>query len=895
MLRNGCILIAYLMISSAFAFAQVPASSQASVADAPSPSPADAGGIVLSVGVNDANSAPAPADANGPADGIEELIARFGNKCHPPYSIGGSSLRLSSSKDSAQSARQWDHWFASSEDKWPELKELRRRGPEAAVVCNRALTLASVEDSRTAALAVVLGYVGNKESIPILIDGLSRAARSESQSALEVSIACTWALWRLTGRKLCKDAEGWKAWWQAVEPAFLPPGERAKARVTAEQVMSIARRLKEKDDELDRERLMILGPPAVPHMLKALAEAEGDHRYRLAWAIDEMGCAAQMPADVRREYFTRRLVTESRTGSISDEAPFARAFAQQSLADFFRTAIDVDRQLAAQGKYPQVWAWLHTGGGTFKEQLKLKENKDQLPRAVDVIVAGMADSDPAVRKTAVQIAATIGFTSDARPAELLAALEKQWLAEADENLRYDVGFAFSRFDCPELTRALVRELDSNRPEILGDCVNIIGWHGPSRLKGPEADAVNRRLAELVADNVDRVRRGAVRGLQSRAPRLLEPHLKRLCDDPQRDVREFCIFAMQAMKDPRHTDLLVDLATKEAPPLRDHVFSALSDPAFRGAIARLAPYLRDPQTMYMAQWAIVAEGGPEAVIALIEQCAEGNTVGETIWQALDRLTGKKFKSCQEALAWWWSCPPVRPTAQGSAIDPNSPPKLWAKLRLGLTVEAYQAAGRLADAGDAAAAMIAQKLRPVHVDTSRIKALIDKLGSPEFKVRHEASAELAVMGGAATAALTEALRGEASLEARSRMEQLLKGAQSTYPASAEAFQAFWAVFALEWMDTPRSRSLLNSLAGGTPGVYLADLAKASLSRLKAHPRTQPATGQRSLHEDPARPLGKLRASHATGALNEEQRQIRPFSLPKTPLEVSFIQGAARARTL
>ena len=823
MLRYGCTLIAYLMISSAVAFAQAPATSQAAAASTPSRTPA------------------APADANGPVDAIEELIARLGGKCQP-WSFGKTEFTLTRIRltgETVRSARRWDSWLASSEDKWPELKELRRRGPEATAACNRALKLASVENSRTAALAVVLGHVGNKESIPILIEGLSKFGRSESHPGFDSSAACTWALWRLTGRKLCKDAEGWKAWWQAVEPAFLPPGERAKARVTAEQVLSIARRLKEKDDELDRERLVILGPWALPHLVKALGEAEGDHRYRLAWAIDEMQAAAQMPADVRREYFTRRLVTESRTGSIIDEAPFTRAFAQQSLADFFRTAIDVDRQLIAQEKYPQMWSWMNNTG-VFREQLALKERKDQLPGAVGVIVAGIADSDQAVRKTAVKIAAEIGFTSDARPAELLAALEKQWLAEIDENLRYDVGFAFSRFDCPELTRALVRELDSNRPEILGDCVNIIGWHGPSRLKGPEADAVNRRLAELVADNVDRVRRGAVRGLQSRAPRLLEPHLKRLCDDPQRDVREFCIFAMQAMKDPRHTDLLVDLATKEAPPLRDHAFSALSDPAFRGAIARLAPYLRDPQTMYMAQWAIVAEGGPEAVIALIEQCAEGNTVGETIWQALDRVTGKKFKSCQEALAWWWSCPPVRPTAQGSATDPNSPPKLWAKLRLGLTVEAYQAAGRLADAGDAAAATIAEKLRPVHVDTSRIKALIDKLGSPEFKVRHEASAELAVMGGAAAAALTEALRGEASLEARSRMEELLKAAQSTCPASAEAFQAFWAVYALEWMDTPRSRSLLNSLAGGTPGVYLADLAKASLSRLKAHPPTQPATG-------------------------------------------------------
>ena len=57
MLRYGCTLIAYLMISSAFAFAQAPACSQAAAAEAPAPA---AGEVVLSVVVNDANGAPVP-------------------------------------------------------------------------------------------------------------------------------------------------------------------------------------------------------------------------------------------------------------------------------------------------------------------------------------------------------------------------------------------------------------------------------------------------------------------------------------------------------------------------------------------------------------------------------------------------------------------------------------------------------------------------------------------------------------------------------------------------------------------------------------------------------------------------------------------------------------------
>src|SRR5688572_7708615 len=55
---------------------------------------------------------------------------------------------------------------------------------------------------------------------------------------------------------------------------------------------------------------------------------------------------------------------------------------------------------------------------------------------------------------------------------------------------------------------------------------------------------------------------------------------------------------------------------------------------------------------------------------------------------------------------------------------------------------------------------------------VSALIERLGSDDFRVREQASRELAAMGASARPALEKAMKESESLEVRWRAEQLLR---------------------------------------------------------------------------------------------------------------------------
>jgi hypothetical protein len=148
------------------------------------------------------------------------------------------------------------------------------------------------------------------------------------------------------------------------------------------------------------------------------------------------------------------------------------------------------------------------------------------------------------------------------------------------------------------------------------------------------------------------------------------------------------------------------------------------------------------------------------------------------------------------------------------------------------------------------MIAERVKPIHADPNRAKSLLRGLDASDFKTRQEALAELFRLGRVAEPALKAALASKPSEEVRARIEELLKAAQSPYPASAEAWQQAWAVRALEWAGTQEARKILDSLAAGSPGIFLTEQAAEALRRLKAAPPAQPA-GKTGDGSEPPRP--------------------------------------------
>jgi hypothetical protein len=108
------------------------------------------------------------------------------------------------------------------------------------------------------------------------------------------------------------------------------------------------------------------------------------------------------------------------------------------------------------------------------------------------------------------------------------------------------------------------------------------------------------------------------------------------------------------------------------------------------------------------------------------------------------------------------------------------------------------------------------------------LIAELEARSFVVREKASAELERLGELAAADLRKALAGQPSLELRRRVETLL-GRLRRPPLSAEPLRQVRAVEVLERVGSAEAKRLLETLAGGAPGVRLTEEARAALKRL------------------------------------------------------------------
>jgi WD40 repeat protein len=178
----------------------------------------------------------------------------------------------------------------------------------------------------------------------------------------------------------------------------------------------------------------------------------------------------------------------------------------------------------------------------------------------------------------------------------------------------------------------------------------------------------------------------------------------------------------------------------------------------------------------------------------------------------------------ATAQLWETPPL-PAAKLTAKEVEA---LWAALADGDAALALLSRRKLAGDRAAALPLLKAKLRPAAApDAKRLAALIGDLGNDKFKVREAAMDELAKLGEFAATALEAALNDGPPLEAKLRIEQLLKK-MATTRLPPETLRELRAVAALELMGTPEARALLEELAGGAAGARLTEAARGALKR-------------------------------------------------------------------
>ncbi len=175
---------------------------------------------------------------------------------------------------------------------------------------------------------------------------------------------------------------------------------------------------------------------------------------------------------------------------------------------------------------------------------------------------------------------------------------------------------------------------------------------------------------------------------------------------------------------------------------------------------------------------------------------------------------------------WEAPRIPPRRKAKAPTAAERDAWWPALA-GNAKDAYAAIGRMADAPEQAAALLKGRISPVKAgDADTANKLIAQLNSDEFDVRDRAERALEMMGEGVAHVLQKALEGGPDLEVRARVLRLLKKCDGS---SAEGRRHQRAVVALEWMDTPSSRALLQGLADGAPGAHLTTEARAALKRL------------------------------------------------------------------
>ncbi|HEY7315775.1 MAG TPA: sigma-70 family RNA polymerase sigma factor [Gemmataceae bacterium] len=176
--------------------------------------------------------------------------------------------------------------------------------------------------------------------------------------------------------------------------------------------------------------------------------------------------------------------------------------------------------------------------------------------------------------------------------------------------------------------------------------------------------------------------------------------------------------------------------------------------------------------------------------------------------------------------WDAASGVRPNAELSAKELQN---LWSDLIGQDAVRANRAVWQLALSPRHALPWLAERLRPIApLDAERgkqVDRLLADLDHESFKVRQNAEAELEKMGTSVEPALRKALEGKPSLEVRRRIEKVLEKVAGW---SGDRLRAARALEAIEHMNTPEARCLLEQLANGAARAWLTREAKAARQR-------------------------------------------------------------------
>jgi hypothetical protein len=176
---------------------------------------------------------------------------------------------------------------------------------------------------------------------------------------------------------------------------------------------------------------------------------------------------------------------------------------------------------------------------------------------------------------------------------------------------------------------------------------------------------------------------------------------------------------------------------------------------------------------------------------------------------------------------WEAPAVQTPRKVKAPSAAECDSWWAALG-GEAKDAYKAVGEMVAAPEHAVTLLKERVRPVtSSDPGAVAKLIARLDDAEFAEREKAQKALEDMGEGAAHLLIKARKGDVTPETQGRLAEILGKCEAT---SRRSLRQQRAIAALEWIDTPASRAVLRTLAGGAPRARVTIGAQAALKRLR-----------------------------------------------------------------
>jgi hypothetical protein len=165
-------------------------------------------------------------------------------------------------------------------------------------------------------------------------------------------------------------------------------------------------------------------------------------------------------------------------------------------------------------------------------------------------------------------------------------------------------------------------------------------------------------------------------------------------------------------------------------------------------------------------------------------------------------------------------------------------VWNQLRSRDGSVAWEAMGRLASAPNHAVLYLKQQLERKTASQEQVNQLVAKVDSAVFSVRAKAIDELADMLPEVEPFIQKALDEASSLEARRRLEPLLKTSAVPEGQLADRDLRFLRVVCLlESLGSPESIQLLTAMTKIESDDFLRRESQSALQRLKAdRPRSQ-----------------------------------------------------------